>query len=61
MPGKVGQVRVCVFLFAQPDRDDIDARERRAVSKLAADVGRRTGADIATLVTLKERVEICNG
>lgn len=61
MPSKVGQVRVFVFLFAKPDRDDIDERERRAFRKLAANVGRRAGADIATLVTLKERVEICNG
>ncbi|MFP3559918.1 type II toxin-antitoxin system RelE/ParE family toxin, partial [Paraburkholderia sp. SIMBA_049] len=29
--------------------------------KLAADVGRHTDVDIATLVALNEWVEICNG
>ncbi|WP_241303275.1 type II toxin-antitoxin system RelE/ParE family toxin [Burkholderia stabilis] len=58
---KVGQAWVFVFLFAKRDRDDIDERELRAFRKLAADVGRRTDADIATLIALKELVEICNG
>lgn len=61
MLSKVGQAWVFVFLFAKRDRDDIDERELRAFRKLAADVGRRTDADIATLIALKELVEICNG
>ena len=57
--GKVGHT--WVFLFAKCDRENIDARELRAFRKLAADVGRHTDSDIATLVTLKEWVEMCNG
>lgn len=57
--GKIGHT--WVFMFAKCDRDNIDARELRAFRKLAADVGRHTDTDIATLVTLKEWVEICNG
>ena len=34
---------------------------KRRLGKLAADVGRHTDSDIATLVALKELVEICNG
>lgn len=57
--GRIGDT--WVFVFAKCDRDNIDARELRAFRKLAADVGRHTDSDIATLVTLKEWVEICNG
>jgi len=59
--GKVGHTWVFVFLFAKRDRDNIDARELRAFRKLAADVGRHTDVDIATLVALNEWAEICNG
>ncbi|NTZ87044.1 type II toxin-antitoxin system RelE/ParE family toxin [Burkholderia metallica] len=59
--GKVGHTWVFVFLFATCDRDTIDARELRAFRKLAADVGRHTDSDIATLVALKELVGMCNG
>ncbi|VWD52594.1 toxin RelE [Burkholderia lata] len=56
---KVG--RAWVFLFAKRDQDDIDERELRAFRKLAADIGRRSDTEIATLIALKELVEICNG
>ncbi|WP_175877661.1 type II toxin-antitoxin system RelE/ParE family toxin [Burkholderia sp. BCC0097] len=59
--GKVGHTWVFVFLFAKCDRDDIDAHELRAFRKLAADVGRHTDSGIATLVALKELVEISDG
>lgn len=61
MLGKVGHTWVFVFLFAKCDRDDIDACELRAFRKLAADVGRHTDSGIATLVALKELVEISDG
>ena len=61
VPGKVGPTWVFVFLFAKRDRDNIDARELRAVRKRAPDVGRHADSDIATRVALKEWVEICNG
>ncbi len=59
--GKVGHTWVFVFLFAKCDRENIDAHELRAFRKLAADVGRCTDVDIATLAALNEWVEICNG
>ncbi|CAB3961924.1 toxin RelE [Burkholderia cenocepacia] len=58
---KVGRAWVFVFLFAKRDRDDIDERELRAFRKLAADIGRRSDTEVATLIGLKELVEICNG
>ena len=58
---KVGRAWVFVFLFAKRDRDDIDERELRAFRKLAADIGRRSDTEVATLIALKELVEICNG
>ncbi|VWB96417.1 toxin RelE [Burkholderia lata] len=58
---KVGRASVFVFLFAKRDRDDIDERELRAFRKLAADIGCRSDTEIATLIALKELVEICNG
>ncbi|KVL63596.1 addiction module toxin RelE [Burkholderia cepacia] len=61
VPGKVGHTWVFVLLLAKCDCDNVDARELRAFRTLAADVGRHSDSDIATLVTLKEWVEICNG
>lgn len=52
---------VYIYLFAKKDRANIDEDELMSFRALAALYARKTDADIAKEIQLKELVEICHG
>jgi hypothetical protein len=55
-----GRFWVYAYLFAKKDRANIDDDELVDFRALAALYGRKTGADIAKELQLKELLEICH-
>lgn len=57
---KGGRYWVYAYLFAKKDRANIDAEELRSFRALAGIYSRKTDADIAKELNLKELLEICH-